>query len=78
MLIPMKAIQITVDEELLKRVDSCQEVRSRGRSAIFREAVDAYLARIEAEEIDRAYEVGYGAAPPDEFDDWPAEAAWLE
>ena len=74
----MKAIQVTIDEGLLQRLDSCQQVRSRGRSAIFREAVANYLARIEAEEIDRAYEAGYGAAPPDEFDDWPAEAAWLE
>ncbi|MDE2837899.1 MAG: ribbon-helix-helix protein, CopG family [Chloroflexota bacterium] len=73
----MKAIQVTIDEGLLERLDNCQQVRSRGRSAVFREAVDAYLAKLEAEEIDRAYEVGYGAAPPEEFDDWPAEAAWL-
>ena len=74
----MKAIQITVDEGLLQRLDKCLQVRSRGRSAIFREAVADYLARMEAEEIDRAYEAGYSAMPPDEFDDWPAEAAWLE
>ena len=74
----MKAIQITVDDGLLERLDRCEEVRARGRSAVFRDAVADYLARLEAEEVDRAYEAGYGAAPPDEFDDWPAEAAWLE
>ncbi len=67
-----------MDDGLLERLDSCQEVRTRGRSAVFRQAVADYLARIEAEEIDRAYEAGYGAAPPDEFKDWAAEAAWLE
>lgn len=67
-----------MDDGLLERLDNCHEVRSRGRSAIFREAVADYLARIEAEEIDSAYEAGYRAAPPDEFDDWAAEAAWLE
>ena len=74
----MKAIQITVDDGLLERLDSCEEVRARGRSAVFRQAVADYLAKQEAEEIVRAYKVGYGAAPPDEFDDWAAEAAWLE
>ena len=67
-----------MDDRLLKRLDSCQEVRARGRSAVFRDAVADYLAKREAEEINRAYEAGYSAMPPDEFDDWPAEAAWLE
>lgn len=74
----MKAIQITVDDGLLKRLDSCEEVRARGRSAVFRQAVADYLSKQEAEEIVRAYKAGYGAAPPDEFDDWAAEAVWLE
>ena len=33
---------------------------------------------VEVEAIDRLYEEAYRAAPPDEFDDWAAEAAWLE
>ena len=74
----MKAIQISVDDGLLERLDNCQEVRSRGRSAVLREAAADYLAKKEAEEIDRAYAAGYSAAPPDEFADWPAEATWLE
>ena len=74
----MKAIQITVDDGLLERLDSCEEVRARGRSAVFRQAVADYLAKQEAEEIVRAYKAGYSAAPPDEFDDWAEEAVWLE
>ncbi len=73
-----KAVQVAIDEALLQRLDSYPEVRTRGRSAVLREAVADYLAKKEAEEIDRAYEAGYGAAPPDEFDDWPDEAAWPE
>ena len=79
MLIPMKAIQITVDEALLQRLDRCQEVRSRGRSAVFREAVDAYLAKREAEEITQAYLAAYGpGTPPDELEGWADEDVWPE
>ena len=73
-----KAVQVTIDEALLQRLDSYSEVRTRGRSAVLREAVAEYLARKESEEIDRAYEAAYSASPPDEFDDWPDEAAWPE
>ncbi len=75
----MKAIQITIDEGLLQRLDRCQQVRSRGRSAIFREAVADYLARMEAEEITQAYLAAYGpGTPPDELEGWADEEAWPE
>ena len=75
----MKAIQITIDEQLLERLDSYSDAGHRGRSAIIREAVADYLARKEAEEIARAYERGYRESPPDEFDsDWEEEAVWSE
>ncbi len=78
-----KAINFTIDEGLLERLDSCPEVRSRGRSAVVREALAYYLARNvteeEAEAIDRAYERAYGPGmPPDELEDWAAEAVWPE
>ena len=74
----MKAIQITIDEQLLERLDSYPEAGRRGRSAVIREAVAEYLAKAEAEEIDRAYERGYREFPPDEFDDWARVEVWLE
>ncbi len=75
----MKAVQVTMDEGLLRRLDSYSEVRTRGRSAVLREAVADYLARKEAEEIDRAYEAAYGPGmPPDELEDWIDEAEWPE
>ena len=75
----MKAIQITMDARLLERLDSCQEVRARGRSAVFRDAVADYLAKREAEEITQAYLAAYGpGAPPDELEGWADEEAWPE
>ena len=63
-----------MEEGLLRRLDSYPEVRTRGRSAVLREAVADYLARKEAEEIDRVYAVAYGPVmPPDELEDWASE-----
>ena len=80
-----KAINVTIDERLLEQLDNRPEVRSRGRSAVVREALADYLNRRETEdhreeteeEIARAYERAYGPGmPPDELEDWTAEAAW--
>jgi metal-responsive CopG/Arc/MetJ family transcriptional regulator len=76
----MKAIQFTIDEALLKRVDSDREARALGRSAFLRKAIEEYLRRKRAGEIRRAYRQGYGAAPPgrDEFETSPGVLAWPE
>lgn len=57
----MKAIQITVDEELLVRLDADPEVRELGRSAVVRRAVDAYLRQRRRREIGEAYRKAYGS-----------------
>ena len=41
----MKAMQMTIDEQLLARLDADDEVRRDGRSAVIRRAIDAYLRR---------------------------------
>ena len=76
----MKAIQITVDERLLARLDADPEVQKEGRSAVFRRAVEAYLRQRRKERTERAYREGYarGSAVEQEFEDWPAEGAWPE
>ena len=52
-------------------------VRQRGRSAVLREAIAAYLARKDADEIGERYRTGYGAAPPgDELQAWPGKGVW--
>lgn len=77
----MKAIQVTVNEELLARLDELPEVHERGRSAVLREAAASYLAQKTAEEIDRQYEEGYRKFPAQQDPDlegWADEGVWLE
>jgi metal-responsive CopG/Arc/MetJ family transcriptional regulator len=76
----MKAIQITVDEKLLARLDADPEVKQAGRSAVFRRAVDAYLRQRRRDRTARAYRQGYGggSAVEREFDGWPEEGTWLD
>ena len=56
MVLSMKPIQVTFDEELLAELDERPEVRERGRSAVLREATVAYLAKRRTEDIARQYE----------------------
>ena len=76
----MKAIQVTMDEALLEKLDRHPAVQERGRSAVLREAAAEYLKRREADEIARRYRAGYRdtAALGDEFHGWPDEGAWPE
>ena len=60
----MKPIRVTFDDALLERLDRHPAVRERGRSAVLREAAADFLAREDAEEIDRRYVAGYGSAAP--------------
>jgi metal-responsive CopG/Arc/MetJ family transcriptional regulator len=41
----MKAIQVTLDEEFLAKLDADEEVRCDGRSAVLRRAAEQYLRR---------------------------------
>ena len=77
--VDMKAVQVTFDEELLERLDQDPAVRERGRSAVLREAAAAYLARRDAEEIARLYRAGYGGGSiHEELDGWATEGTWPE
>ena len=80
-----KTVNFTIDEALLERLDNCPEVRLRGRAAVVREALSDYLDRkaveehrkLTEEEIAQAYAHAYGPGmPPDELEDWAAEAVW--
>lgn len=59
----MKAIQFTIDERLLRRLDADPEVRKTGRSAFLRRAITDRLVRRRASEIRQAYRRGYGDSP---------------
>jgi metal-responsive CopG/Arc/MetJ family transcriptional regulator len=73
----MKAIQVTLDEELLAKLDADEEVRRDGRSAVLRRAAEEYLRkrrkRAIADQYARAYagEPGLGA----EFAGWEDEGS---
>jgi predicted transcriptional regulator len=75
----MKAIQITVDDALLARLDADAEVRREGRSAVFRRAVDEYLRRRRKRAIAQQYADAYGGTGfGPEFDGWEDEGQWPE
>ena len=78
--INMKAIQITLDEALLARLDADEEVRRVGRSAVLRRAADEYLRKRRKRVIADQYAKAYGASPDFgvEFSGWDDEGAWPE
>ena len=57
---PAKAVQVSIDIELLRRVDAQPETRQRGRSAFVRSAIESYLRAKERREIDEAISAAYG------------------
>lgn len=73
----MKAIQITVDERLLARLDDDAEVKREGRSAVIRRALTEYLRKKHRSAIAIAYQRGYGKYPDAaDFSGWADEGVW--
>jgi metal-responsive CopG/Arc/MetJ family transcriptional regulator len=80
---PVRSVQISMDEELLERIDGDPETREKGRSAFIRSAVEKYLAAKERREIEarlvQAYS-GQADAMLEEVEDlldgqtWPSAA----
>jgi metal-responsive CopG/Arc/MetJ family transcriptional regulator len=61
-------VQVSLDESLVRRIDSRPETRRLGRSAIVRRALELYLERATEADIDEAYRRGYGGASAEETD----------
>jgi metal-responsive CopG/Arc/MetJ family transcriptional regulator len=75
----MKAIQITIDERLLVRLDADEEVKRDGRSAVLRRAVADYLRKKRRGAVADAYRRGYGKHPSDvDLAGWTDEGVWPE
>ena len=68
-----KPVQVSIDIELLRRIDADPETRKKGRSAFVRSAVSSYLDAKRRREIDAAIRAAYGSAA----DDMQAEVAGL-
>jgi metal-responsive CopG/Arc/MetJ family transcriptional regulator len=59
---PAKPVQVSIDVELLRRIDADPETREKGRSAFVRSAVSSYLAAKQRKVIDLAIAAAYGGA----------------
>lgn len=76
----MKAIQITMDPELLARLDAQEAVKRKGRSAVIRSAVEAWLRSTREQQIVQEYQRAYGEGGGlgREWDGWEEEGTWLD
>jgi metal-responsive CopG/Arc/MetJ family transcriptional regulator len=57
-----KPVQISIDEELLRRIDADPETRDEGRSAFVRKAVASYLEAKRRRDVDAAIRTAYAGA----------------
>ena len=74
-----RAVQISLDLALLKRIDQDPEARSLGRSAFLRHAVEHYFATKRRTGIDEALRRGYAdqaAQAAEEIDGFIESQAW--
>jgi metal-responsive CopG/Arc/MetJ family transcriptional regulator len=56
---PAKPVQVSIDTELLRRIDRDPETRARGRSAFIRAAVSSYLEAKRRRDVDAAIRAAY-------------------
>lgn len=66
---------VQLNDALLARLDERAARESRSRSALIRDAIEAYLRDDVAAEIDRRIAEGYARAPQTAIEDAWAEAA---
>lgn len=80
MVVIMRTIQMTFDEELINEVD--KEVKKLGttRSAFTREALRKFLVYYRELELEKKQIEGYKNNPvkSGEFDDWEDEQVWVD
>jgi metal-responsive CopG/Arc/MetJ family transcriptional regulator len=78
---PAKPVQISIDHELLARIDRDPQTKEQGRSAFIRDAVELYLATKRRRSVDRQIATAYGGKSHDLLVDaeaWIEEQAWPE
>ena len=74
----MKTILITIDPELLHRVDNDEESKRKGRSAFLRQAARYYLDHKRLKPISEKYHTSYTQvlAKDDDLSIWEDEQVW--
>ena len=61
-----KVIQVPVDKELLKDLDSVSKKQHKARAELIRQACLSYLQRVKDEEMDKIYQQGYLRVPEEQ------------
>ena len=76
----MKAVQMTLDEELLHTVDKVVKKLGTTRSSFTREALQAAVRKTRVRELEQRHREGYRRKPVRvrEFSDWEDEQVWVE
>ncbi len=76
----MKTVQMTLDEDLVARVDRAARKLGTTRSGFTRQALRRELAALAERELERRHRRGYEAKPVrhGEFDVWHDEQVWPE
>lgn len=79
---PARPVRVSMDADLLRRIDADPEVRQRGRSFFIRSAIEMYLRTRQRREIDERLRNAY-AGQADELlaeisdlmdaQEWPSE-----
>lgn len=76
-----KPVQISIDRELLARIDRDPQTRKQGRSAFIRDAVELYLSIKRRRGVDQQIAAAYRDKSREllaEVEPWLGEQAWLE
>ena len=74
----MRTIQMTLDDDLVKTVDSVSKQLHTSRSAFTRKALRDALSRYNLEQLERKHCQGYERHPvtAEDFSIWETEQAW--
>lgn len=72
----METVQIVMEKALLQATDRAARRRRLNRSALVRDALRAYLRRLEVEDRERRDRAGYVAQADTEFAVWDQVTAW--
>ena len=74
----MKTVQMTLDEQLVRAVDSAARKLGTTRSGFTREALRSALKEVRVRELESKHRDGYRRKPVKrgEFSDWDSEQVW--
>ena len=77
-MIPMRTVQMTLDQALVEAVDGAARRLGTTRSAFTRRALTDALERMRVEALEKRHRRGYERHPVrgDEFSGWEQEQAW--